>query len=190
MREHMIPIYEQGSGQGIGHSAESFLERFKEIAIQHVESGRAKAIAFIFYDFSDSDFRKILKNEGVFAQLDRLSGNNLSVFYLHSGDNKLLTRFNAKLKTALGVYQKANAPCVVFCKVSSYGFEEIAVANLESPDLINGFHELYGVIDSYINGSNIEREPKHFRWVKGASKFVSLEAIKTVIAELVKIGFF
>lgn len=186
----MIPIYEQGSGRGIGHTSESFLERFQQIAFDHMDSGRAKAVAFVFYDFNDYEFKEILKDQGVFAQLDRLSGQNLSVFYLHSGSDALLKKFNAKLKTALGVYARAKTPCVVFCRATDKGFEDIAIANLESPDLINGFHELYGVIESYIGNINLEREPKSFRWIKGASKFVSLEVIKAAIAELIKIGLF
>lgn len=57
----MIPIFEQGSGKGIGHSADSFLERFHEIAVDHIEAGRAKALAFVFYDFQDREFKKVLK---------------------------------------------------------------------------------------------------------------------------------
>lgn len=77
----MIPIYEQGSGKGIGHSVESFLARFEEIAISHIDDGRAKSLAFVLYDYHDSEFKQILKDQGVFAQLDRLSGKDLSVLY-------------------------------------------------------------------------------------------------------------
>jgi len=65
----MIPIYEQGSGNGIGHGLSSFFRRFDEICAQHLAEGRAKSFAFIFYDFTDQALRKILKNQGVFAQL-------------------------------------------------------------------------------------------------------------------------
>jgi hypothetical protein len=58
----VIPIYEQGTGKGIGHSVESFLERFEEIAISHIADGRAKSLAFVFYDYHDSEFKRILKD--------------------------------------------------------------------------------------------------------------------------------
>src|SRR6266699_5117226 len=76
----MIPIYEQDSGKGIGYGLDSFLKRFEHICQEHVEAGRAKAFAFIFYDFNDQGLRTVLKDQGVFAQLDRLSGKNLSIF--------------------------------------------------------------------------------------------------------------
>jgi hypothetical protein len=74
----MIPIYEQGRGKGIGHSSKSFSQRFEELCREHLQEGRARAFAFIFYDFEDQQFRTVLKDEGVFAKLDRLSGSNLS----------------------------------------------------------------------------------------------------------------
>jgi hypothetical protein len=186
----VIPIFEQGSGKGIGHSADSFLKRFHEIAVEHIESGRAKALAFVFYDFQDQYFKRILKDQGVFTQLDRLSGNDLRVFYLHSGSDCLLKKFNATLMNALGVEEQASRPCVVFCKTSAEGFTDISVANLESTDLIHGFHELYGVIESYLEGNNKVTTPKYIAWVKGSFKFVSLEAIKALISELLKLRIF
>jgi len=186
----VIPIFEQGSGKGIGHSADSFLERFQEIAVDHIESGRAKALAFVFYDFRDREFKKVLKNQGVFAQLDRLSGNELSVFYLHSGSDRLLKNFNETLMSALGVDKQAKTPCVVFCRVSSDGFTDISVARLDSADLIHGFHELYGVINAYISGDKDQPEPKYISWVKGSLKFVSLESIKALVRGLLKGGIF
>jgi hypothetical protein len=44
----MIPIYEQGSGNGIGHGLDSFLNLFDCICSEHRKEGRAKAFAFIF----------------------------------------------------------------------------------------------------------------------------------------------
>ena len=186
----MIPIFEQGSGKGIGHSVESFLERFKDIAISHINDGRAKSIAFVFYDYHDRDFKKVLKDQGVFAQLDRLSGSNLSVFYMHSGSDEILSKFNSVLMNALGVKETAKTPCVVFCKATSEGFTDISVANLDSPDLVHGFHELYGVIEAYINSVDIKPQPKYIVWLKGSVKFVSLEGLKALVRELLRGGMF
>lgn len=186
----MIPIFEQGSGKGIGHSADSFLERFHDIAVDHIESGRAKALAFLFYDFQYREFKKILKDHGVFAQLDRLSGNELSVFYLHSGSDRLLKKFNQTLMAALGVSEQAKTPCVVFCRTSPDGFTDISVVRLDSADLIHGFHELYGVFDAYISGNKVQTEPRYISWVKGSLRFVSLESIKALVRELLKGGIF
>ena len=186
----MIPIFEQGSGKGIGHGFDSFLDRFEEIATEHYKNNRAKSFAFIFYDFADSDFKSILKDEGVFTKLDRLSGNKLSVFYLHSGSNHSIDKFNSTLVEALGVENEVNTPCVVFCKASDEGFKDISVALLESPDIIHGFQELYEVIESYMCDDESKESPKYIRWVKGPLKFVSLESIKALVREVLKGGVF
>ncbi len=91
----MIPIYEQGCENGIGHGLSSFIRRFDQICTEHLSKGRAKSFAFIFYDFTDQAIRKILTNQGVFAQLGRLSGKELSVFYLHAGTEATVKAFNA-----------------------------------------------------------------------------------------------
>lgn len=59
--------------------------------------------SFIFYDFTDQPIREILQNQGVFAQLDRLPGKDLSVFYLHAGTNATVEAFNAHFFSALGI---------------------------------------------------------------------------------------
>ncbi|WP_146021813.1 MULTISPECIES: hypothetical protein [unclassified Pseudomonas] len=183
----MIPIYEQGSGNGIGHSVKTFLAEFEKIAINHVEKGRAKSIAFIFYDFQDRDFKRVLKSEGVFTQLDRLSGKDLSIFYLHSGNDQVLSSFNSVLLAALGA-EAARKPCVVFCKATQEGLSDISVANLDSADLIHGFHELYGVIESFLNSQT--PEVKAIGWVASGAKFLSLEVVKELIKALIKAGMF
>jgi hypothetical protein len=90
----MIPIFEQGRGHGIGHGLESFLERFDEICGEHLEEDRAKSFALILYNFNDWEFRSLLKDQGVFAQVDRLAGRRLSVFYLHGGTQSAVDAFN------------------------------------------------------------------------------------------------
>lgn len=186
----MIPIFEQRSGKGIGYGFDTFMERFEEIAIEHYKTNKAKSFAFIFYDFTDIDFKNILKDEGVFATLDRLSGPELSVFYLHSDSSRLTCRYNSTIISALGVKAEARPPCVVFCKASDNGFKDISVALLESPDIIHGFLELYKVIESYIDGGNYTESPKYIQWVKSSVKFVSLESIKAMVREVLKGGIF
>ncbi len=84
----MFPIFEQGQGKGIGHTFDTFLRKFIEICEEHLQTNRAKAFAFILYDFYDEATKKVFRNQGGFARLDRLSGQNLSVFYLHSENIK------------------------------------------------------------------------------------------------------
>ncbi len=179
----MIPIYEQASGNGIGHGLKSFLRRFDEICADHLAKGRAKSFAFIFYDFTDQAIREILKNQGVFAQLDRLSGRELSVFYLHAGTNSAVDAFNAHFFSALGIEGQATLPCVVFFRVQKGAIEKIEIAQLESADLIHGFHELYGAIQQYLSAiPAAPSEPSRaIRWLKGGAKFLSVEAFRAAL---------
>jgi hypothetical protein len=62
----MIPIYEQGKGNGIGLSTSSFSERFEKLCAEHLQTKRAKAFAFIFYDFEDVDLRRVCKARPAF----------------------------------------------------------------------------------------------------------------------------
>lgn len=183
----MIPIYEQGTGKGIGHSVSTFLDEFEKIAVEHVEKGRAKSIAFIMYDFNNREFKRILKDEGVFAQLDRLSGKDLSVFYLHSGNDRVLSNFNSVLLAALGA-EDARKPCVIFCKATPEGLCDVKVSSIDSADLIHGFHELYGVIESYLR--NQTPRANTLGWVAKGAKFISVEAVKELIKALIKAGMF
>jgi hypothetical protein len=179
----MIPIYEQGGGNGIGHGLQSFLGRFDEICAEHLANGRAKSFAFIFYDFTDQATRKILKDQGVFAQLDRLSGNELSVFYLHAGTKAAVEAFNAHFFSTLGIEGQAALPCVVFFRVQNGAVEDVEIALLESADLIHGFHELYGAIQHYLSARPAgSTEPSRaIRWLKGGAKFLSVEVFRAAL---------
>ncbi len=179
----MIPIYEQGSGKGIGHNLQSFFERFESICREHKDSKRAKAFAFIFYDFVDQELRRILNDQGVFAQLDRLSGDELSIFYLHTGTDYAVHEFNSKFLSVLQLEGKAKPPCVVFFRLGTEGFEDIVVAMLSNADLIHGFRELYEVIERYVS-ADIEKAGvgiKSLRWLKSNLRFISVEAFRAAL---------
>lgn len=178
----MIPIYEAGSGRGVGHTFSSFRERFDQICQDHLTQKRAQAFAFIFYDFTDSDLRKILNDIGVFAQLDRLSGTRLSIFYLHSGTRSTVQAFNSHFLTALGFDKPVELPCVVFFKLNEDKVEELNVAELNSADLIHGFHELHSVVEQYLqNEENVHQEGRALRLVKSGGRFIGIEAFRAAL---------
>jgi hypothetical protein len=175
----MIPIYEQGGGRGHGHSLDTFIDRFDQICKEHAETRRTKAFAFIFYDFQNQAMRRILKDEGVFAQLDRLSGKELSIFYLHSGTAHAVKQFNEAFTKQLELTEEVSPPCVVFFRLRKDKLTDVSVAELDSRDLIHSFKELYDVIEQYLKKS--KATPKYVRWVKSAGKFVAVEAVKEAI---------
>lgn len=179
----MFPIFEQGHGKGIGLDLDSFLWRFDSICEEHQRSGRAKSFAFIFYNFEDRDLKRILKDERVFTQLDRLSGSELSIFFLHTGAPRSVERFNSEFFSRIHVSPEAIPPCVVFFNLSKDGFTNIAVAQLDSANLLQGFHELYVVIERYIKSpsSAQKAESQALRWIKSGSKLMSLEALRAAL---------
>lgn len=176
----VIPIFEQGTGKGIGHSVDSFLQRFEELCSEHLRSGRARAFAFIFYDFDDQEFRSILKDQGVFAQLDRLAGSDLSVFYLHSAKRRTVERFNRAFMEKLGISSDVRLPCLVFFRVVGDQAADVALAQLENADLVHGFHELYGLIERYIKQELTDSASgsRYVRWLKSGSRFIGLETLR------------
>jgi len=179
----MIPIHEQGTGHGIGHSLRSFLVRFELLCQEQLRDGQARAFAFLFYDFCDQELRRILRDRGVFAELDRLSGTNLSFFYLHAGRRRTIERFNAEFLERLGVDTDVQLPCVVFFRVNEDRIEDVTLAELENANLIHGFRELYRVVESYIREELYENtgEPKYMRLLKSSTRFVSIESFRVLL---------
>jgi len=146
----MVPIFEQGQGQGIGYSFNSFLRRFIDICEEHLETGRAKAFAFLLYDFQNQHIKDILKNKGGFAQLDRLSGNNLSLFYLDSDNRRLVKAFNEIFLGAFEIKNGYQLPFVLFFTVADREVTNIEIVELEQTDLMFSFKELYDITNNYI----------------------------------------
>jgi hypothetical protein len=179
----MIPIFEQGSGQGIGLDFGPFLKRFDQICQDHLHGQRAKAFAFIFYDFQDHDLKKLLRNQGVFTQLDRLAGSDLSVFFLHSYSKKsTIAKFNSDFLSKLQI-ENATLPCVIFFKLKNDEIVDVLVAQLDSADLIHGFHELYQVIDRYVRSdvNDAPKQSRYIKWLKSGATFVSKEAFEAAL---------
>jgi len=179
----MIPIYEQQTGNGIGHSQDTFMERFEEICRQHFTTGRAQSFAFIFYDFGDKEFRSLLDNQGVFAKLDRLSGTRLSLFYLHANTKNAIKSFNSKFISKLGIDAKVNLPCIVFFKFNDGSVSDIEVVTLESPSLIHGFMELYEIVRNYLDCSEStdNSQPRAMKIFKSTAKFIGIETFRVML---------
>ena len=114
-------------------------------------SKRAKAFAFILYDFQDIQVKKILRSQGGFAQLDRLSGTDLSVFYLHSGDKRLFKAFNDVFLGAFEIDKIGQRlPLVLFFKIADNEVSSVEVVELEQTNMMFAFKELYEIIENYI----------------------------------------
>lgn len=169
----MVPIYEQGKGDGIGHSFESFVKRFIDICNEHLANRKAKAFAFLLYDFNDSHIKSILKSQGGFTKLDRLSGSNLSLFYLHSNDKHLLKSFNDVFLQAFEIdRENVNLPLMVFFNISDNEVTDLSIVELEQANLMFAFNELYEIIQNYIDHVNNNKIPLQKPKINKAKQFV------------------
>lgn len=184
----MIPIYEQGQGHGIGHGFDSFMRRFEKICEEHLKSNRAKAFAFIFYDFEDSAIKKVLKDQGVFAQLDRLSGHDLSVFYLHAGSRRLVNAFNDIFLSAFDIHGKIELPAVIFFTLSRNEVCISEIVELERLDIMFAFHELYEVMKRHIalinNTKNVTLPDKFLKYLDITKRIVIEQFVKHILTKV------
>src|SRR5260221_8764507 len=173
----MIPIYEQGKGKGIGHTFDTFLSRFIEICEGQLEDGRSKAFAFILYDFTDKRIKEVLRNQGVFTRLDRLSGNELSVFYLDSDNKRLLYSFNDTFLKVFDVPQTRILPFVMFFKIINRDAKDVEIIELEQSNIMFAFNELYEVIENYIAKGNLDVNKSEIKSSKVLRFFKSVKKI-------------
>lgn len=186
----MIPIFEQGEGKGIGHSFDTFLRRFLDICEEHLKTDRATAFAFILYDFSNEATKQVLRNQGGFTRLDRLSGNDLSVFFLHSENRRQFRAFNNIFLQAFEIPENKKLPYVLFFKVKDGEVKDIEIVELEQSHIMFAFEELYKVIENYIGknkNDNLKKTPSKFVRILKSAKRISgeklLEHIITKIGE-------
>lgn len=147
----MIPIYEQGNGRSIGLSYDQFTMRFREICKQHLATKRAKAFAMLFYDFENEQLKKYLKKDG-FTTLDRLSGKDISVFYLHTKSSKdMIDKYNQQFKRVWEYDETISPPFMLFIKFNPEVNKvvDFQCVILEQHNSIVGFTELYQAIENY-----------------------------------------
>lgn len=186
----MIPIYEQGNGEGIGHSFDSLIMRFRQICKTHTETKRAHAFAFIFYDFTNISIREVLKSQGGFIKLDRLSGNKLSVFYLHS-DNKILNKkFNKTFRNVFEIEETIELPFVLFLKFDGEinEIEDLRISLLEQDDLKFAFNELYETMREYVSHVEVNVKPKRNKILQIVDKYKKI-AFEEFVRLLLKDGY-
>ncbi len=151
----MVPIYEQGKGNGLGYTFDEFIKRFVTICNDHKDNNRAKSFAFIFYDFGDKAVKDILKDQGGFVELDRLSGKDLSVFYLHSNNKALFKAFNEIFFGAFQITDNdSKLPFVLFFNIVDNEVANLEIIEIEHSNLMLAFKELYDIIKNYIDRAN------------------------------------
>lgn len=79
----MYPIYSNYEKKHDleGIMFDQFAKQFDAICQQHLQEGRANSFAFILYEYP-SAAHEVLRDRNGFVELDRLSGKDMTIFYL------------------------------------------------------------------------------------------------------------
>ena len=141
-----MPIFEPGRGR---LDRRQFFDRFTEICQEHMDDERARAFAFIFYNFDDEDMQSILADEQAVATLNRIAANDITIFYLDTPSQKGLEFFNSTYSGRLNIQGEATPPCIVFFKVKRGHVTNVIPRHLDNADLINGLAELSNILTRY-----------------------------------------
>jgi hypothetical protein len=186
----MIPIYEQKNGRGIGYSTDDFFKRFGEICTEHAQISESSKFAFILYDFS-SQLRQLLREQGVFAELDRLARDRISVFYLHTASRQDHARFRDFSAETFGVEVAEAIPCLVQFEVSKLGdVARVHVLRLQASEGYMAFHELYTQLESFASSAHEPDRPRTRRslvdFLSTAGKTFLNESLRTLAQDAIR----
>jgi hypothetical protein len=187
----MNPIWiKQINARGVGYDFNQLMERFVQICNEHKETGRAKAFAVILYAVESEELAQLLDDRDAFTRLDRLSGKDLTVFYLDCQSRSILDQFNDTFARLFDVPHDTRLPYVVFFSLENDDAVAISIRELTDlkPEFV--YHELYSVIASYISSStdfkqgSVEKKEPQTNNLFSTIKKVGLEKfIEFLIAE-------
>ncbi|KAA0075884.1 hypothetical protein [Tardiphaga sp. P9-11] len=175
----MVPIFEQNEGRSIGYELPDFLNRFDQILKSHLDEGRARAFAFLFYNFEQKEFKNLVLDPEVMISLDRLTGKELSVFFFDEGKKRSLATFNNKFTKKLGFEGTSKTPCIVFFKFEKGVVTGTSMAVLSSHQHL-GFNTIKEAIDAYL-GKTPKKTTASWKWLAPTSLSIGVVAIKEAI---------
>lgn len=155
----MYPIQMEDGDRGIGMGYGEFLETFQSILLAHLEQGRARIFAFIFYDLSHDIVREALKQAHGFNRLHDRTAKDVTLFYLHSeAVGSYGEGFNQRFMKLLGIEEQAEIPCMAFFRVFGDTIEAGAVSHIDvrSADPVLVIAELERYVGEAIDTLNSE----------------------------------
>ncbi len=86
----------------------------------------------MFCDLAGGVTSSVLHCEGGFTALNELSGNEMTVFYLHLKAHEIPVKsFNAHFLHVLGLREQVPPPCVVCFRVSDRHVEDVAFHSID-----------------------------------------------------------
>lgn len=191
----MNPIFTISNTNNLnGYNYDEFTSQFEKICEDHIDTGRAKKLAFIVYDFQ-SPIQKILKDIGAFVELDRLSGKNITIFYLDgqlnnkvNKQNKLYKNLNQTFLSLTG-QNIENIPFIVFFDFIDGDIENFVCYSVRD-DYKFILHDLSKAISielHTINDKSKEKASVFESLIKETPKILYTEFIKLVLKDIIEI---
>ncbi|MEZ2297254.1 hypothetical protein [Variovorax sp. RCC_210] len=149
----MSPIVEPKSHGPAGHSIGSFEMEVARVCKEHLETGRAKAFAFVFANFTDGVTLDIISDHACNRELHRLSGSDLTIFFLWSPkDRYSADEFNEVMMGKLGLPADQHLPCIVFFRLEGDKAVCIEPVSLVS-DWLRGYKVLHEAVERFLAGN-------------------------------------
>jgi hypothetical protein len=179
----MFTVHRQGKNRSNGMGYEYFVSQFETLCEEHMKNGQARAFAFVFYNIKHKPIMDALNSESGFEILDKASGKDITLYYLHSdGIKSLENAFNRRFLKYLNLTDQYAPPCIVFFRVYERAIDDIECHNLDTKTkelhLINA--ELRRHIRGYVDRMNKEGDLSgltsvakagFLAYIKGASIF-------------------
>ncbi len=171
---------------GMGYS--EFVDGFEEICKQHIDDKRARAFAFIFYNMIDGTIRSALKSARGFEILNKQSGNDITLFYLHSHSPNNLNycdKFNQEFMRTLNISEQVTPPCIVFFRINAKEITDINFSQIdgETEDEHLIVEELRRNIKNYIDQLNKEGDISALSSMGGwISKIAFMQALRHMLS--------
>jgi len=186
----MNPIFTTSNDRGLnGYWYDEFVEQFDNICKEHLATKRAKKFAFIIYDFH-SPTHSVLQNQGVFTDLDRLSGKDITIFYLdgqlneqRNTQSRLFRNLN-QIVTGLANHKIRSIPFILF-----FDFIDGDIKNFQCYSIRDNekfiLNDLTNAISTELQSLPKEKPNKEtsvvFTLIKETPKIVYTEFIKLVL---------
>lgn len=155
----VYPIQMQDGNRGIGMGYGQFLETFNSVCLEHIQNGRARAFAFLFYDMMHGVVREALEEAYGFQRLHDKTAKDVTLFYLHANAVDLHWQdFNLTFMEALGIEDQAQTPCMVFFRVIGENIEDVSIYAIDerSADPVLTVAELEQYVGEAIDKLNAE----------------------------------
>ena len=191
----MNPIFTSDNERGLrGYSFDEFVNEFDNICKQHLDDKRAKKFALIIFDFH-SPTHYTLQNQGVFTELDRLSGKNITIFYLDGNLNKKRNTQNRLFKNLnLIIAELSNqnintVPFILFFDFINGDVENINCYPIRDDEKFI-LNDLANSVTKELNKLlEVEQKTKTISLnslIKDTPKIAYTEFIKMLIADIIK----